>query len=162
MKEKHPFCVFFSLCRQWIIIRGRHVINAVMTKLNITAVILTLLVLAGCKKADVEGAVNELPISIYKTTTAGTTTQAAGITTTIGVTGNNLCWRLKSFNIKEVAARVYEIDATGTFPAGNPVCAEAVYYKDSAITIMPLSKGQHLLKFYNRGTLLKTDTVQVN
>lgn len=102
-------------------------------------------------------------LTITATTTPATASMEGNIVSSVRCVGPNLCYKFKTFEVKETAAREFEIRAKGTFPSGeNVVCAQAIYSVDTTVSIKPTTTGQYTLRFYNGTTLFKTDVVQVN
>jgi hypothetical protein len=75
--------------------------------------------------------------------------------------GPDLCYRFAYFTVNPQQFLI-DIHAIGTFPT-NPVgCAQAIYYKDTTLSLQPNVAGKYVLRFYNGSQLFKSDTVNVN
>jgi hypothetical protein len=100
-------------------------------------------------------------LAIAQTTTSKTTTLAQGITSSIKVSGPDLCYRFAYFTVNQQQLFV-DVHAFGTYPVKPTACAQAIYYKDTTLSIPTNTAGQYILRFYNNNQLFKADTVQVN
>jgi hypothetical protein len=121
-------------------------------------------VVSGCKKnTGLDTVVVDL--TIISTNTPPAATQGHNILSNIKCSGTDLCYKFLRFDIKETGTRQFEIKVKATYPnskKGDIVCAQAIYYVDTSITINAATKGQYILNFYNNNTLFKADTIQVN
>ncbi|WP_462253295.1 hypothetical protein [Ferruginibacter sp.] len=123
------------------------------------------IVLSSCKKTTYEPDTVIVDISIISTNTPSNQVQGQHIVSNVKCAAPDLCYRFLNFEIKETANRTFEINANGTYTnakKGDVICAQAVYYKDTTVSIFTPVKGQYILKFYNNKALFKSDTVQVN
>jgi hypothetical protein len=100
-------------------------------------------------------------LTITQTTTPKTSTQGHGITSAIKVSGPDLCYRFAYFTVNQQQLYV-DVHAFGTYPIKAAACAQAIYYKDTTLSIPTNTSGQYILRFYNNNQLFKADTVQVN
>jgi hypothetical protein len=121
-------------------------------------------VLVGCTKEAVETTDDDNLVDLHFTATNTQPVQSenGNIVSRVQCSAPNLCYKLVRFNIKETAPRQYEIRAKGSYPEGNPVCAQAIYQVDSTVSINAPARGQYILRFYRNQSLFKADTVQVN
>lgn len=113
-------------------------------------------VAAGCKKNSNEPDTVVVDLTIISTTTPTTATQGQNIISNVRCSGPDLCYKFLRMDVKESGTRQFEIKAKATYPnskKGDIVCAQAIYYVDSSITINATTKGQYILKFYNSNTL---------
>lgn len=68
-----------------------------------------------------------------------------------------------NFEVKETAARQYDIRAKGFYNNINyEFSFPVVMTFDATLSIRPTATGQYLLRFYSSSQLVQTDTVQVN
>lgn len=130
-----------------------------------------LLLATGCTKHSPETASSDRQqhtedTAGYLTISAATAPASASlegsIVANVHCTGPNLCYRFQAFEIKETAAREFEIRAKGKVPGQGNICAQAIYGIDTTVSIKPTMLGQYTLRFYNGATLFKTITVLVN
>lgn len=117
--------------------------------------------LFACLKSNTPG-LNIVDLGFSKANTIQTTTTAQGINSDVTCVGADLCYAFSHFEIRESAAKVYDIYAKGTHPGKEAICAQAIYTKDTIVRISTPLPGQYILKFYNPGGLFKADSVQVN
>jgi hypothetical protein len=69
----------------------------------------------------------------------------------------------RNFEVKETAARHYEIRAKGFYNNINyEISLPVVMTFDAMLSIQPTVAGQHILHFYSSSQLVQADTVQVN
>jgi hypothetical protein len=121
--------------------------------------------LSSCSKTTYEPDTVIVDLSIVSTNTPSTQVQGQHIVSNIKCSAPDLCYRFLNFEIKETANKIFEISAKGTYPnakKGDVICAQAIYYKDTTVSILTPVKGQYILKFYNNKAIFKSDTVQVN
>jgi len=118
------------------------------------------MLLFACDK-PIESDIQFVDLSIVQTTTPKTTTQNAGITSSIKVTGSDLCYNFAYFTVNNQHF-VVDIHAIGTYPTKPTACAQAFYYKETTLSVPTTASGQYVLRFYNGSQLFKSDTVQVN
>lgn len=107
-----------------------------------------------------EGTLGNLTISAVSAPAAASL--EGNIVANVRCTGPNLCYRFIAFEVKETAAREYDIRAKGNVPGPDAVCAQAVYVTDTTVHVKPTTAGLYTLRFYNGTALFKTETVQVN
>jgi len=100
-------------------------------------------------------------LSIVQTTTPKTGTVNQNIVTAIKVSGPDLCYRFAYFTVNQQQFLV-DIHAKGTYPTEPGACAQAIYYKDTTLSIPVNTAGSFILRFYNSAQLFKSDTVVVN
>jgi hypothetical protein len=122
--------------------------------------LLSAALLVSCDK-PVESDIQFVDLSFVQTTTPKTTTLNAGITSAVKVMGTDLCYNFGYFTVNKQQF-VVDVHAIGTYPTHPGACPQALYYKDTTLTIQTTSPGQHILRFYNGSQLFKSDTVQVN
>ncbi|HVK97095.1 MAG TPA: hypothetical protein VM368_04715, partial [Flavisolibacter sp.] len=91
-----------------------------------------------------------------------TTTTTAGITASVSVSGPNLCYSFKEFQVTTSEQKVYNIYAKGNVPGPNDICAQAIYRKDTTLHVATPAPGKYVLNFQNPNGLFRSDTVQVN
>ena len=123
--------------------------------------LILIFLLAGCVTPVGDGR-RVVDLIINSTNTPKTTSVLQGITSDIRVNGADLCYKFEYFEVKNPSNLIFEINAKGSFPEGNPVCAQAIYSKDTIVRIQPPVPGTYVLKYYNGNTLFKSDTVTVN
>lgn len=123
-----------------------------------------LLFLAACEKTNTTPDPVLADLIFVKTTTGIIQPQQGTIVSQAKAYGPDLCYKFSKFDIKETAAREFEIRAKATNAGDKPgtACAQAIYYVDTTCKINAAVKGKYLLHFYNKDQLFKTDTVQVN
>lgn len=100
-------------------------------------------------------------LNIVQTTTPKTATQNGGIVSNIKVMGTDLCYNFAYFTVDKQQF-IANIHAIGTYPNRPTACPQALYYKDTTLTLPTTTSGQYVLRFYNASQLFKSDTVQVN
>ena len=122
--------------------------------------LLTTVSVIACDK-PVESDVRLVDISIAQTTTPKTTTQSVGITCAVTVMGPDLCYNFAYFTVNKQQT-VVDIHAVGTYPTRPGACPQAIYYKDTTLSVPTTAPGQYVLRFYNGSQLFKSDTVLVN
>lgn len=120
-----------------------------------------IILLSGCVTPVGDGK-RIVDLIINRTNTPKTTSLSQGITSEIRVNGADLCYQFEYFEVKNTSNLIFEINAKGSYPEGNPVCLQAIYTKDTTVRIQPPATGTYILKFYNGNSLLKSDTVIVN
>ena len=117
--------------------------------------------LFACVKSNTLG-LNIVDLGFSKANTVPTATVVQGIHSDVTCVGANLCYAFAHFEIRQSAARVYDIYAKGTHPGKEAICAQAIYTKDTTVRISTPLPGQYILRFYNSTELFDEDTVQVN
>lgn len=100
-------------------------------------------------------------LSIVQTTTPKTGTVNQNIVSTVKVSGPDLCYNFAYFTVNKQQFLI-DVHAIGTYPTKQGACPQAIYYKDTTLTIPLTTAGQYLFRFYNGTQLFKSDTVQVN
>lgn len=127
--------------------------------------VIVMLSLAACTKAAKvnQGAIIA-DLDIKTTATPASVSQGQTIVSRVLSSGLNLCYKFSHFEISKTGERQFTIRSKATFPdaqKSDVVCAEAIYYKDTTLSIQTDVKGQYLLHFYNKDQLFKTDAVVV-
>lgn len=122
--------------------------------------LLSIVVTVGCEKEDADDA-NFIDLNIIKTETPKTTSLGQAVVSKMTVSGPDLCYKFRRTDVKAEGSNRYVVRAIGTYPKGNPVCAQAVYTADVSIDITPSIKGTYYLEFVQHDRRIKTDTVLV-
>lgn len=115
--------------------------------------------LIACKKEH--NALSEIDLIIYQTHTTGTIQLGQPITSSVRYYYGS-CDGIKRLDITNSNNNTIAIKVKGNKPPAGTACADEVFSKDTTLSIPATSKGQYILKFYNRDELFKADTVQVN
>ena len=126
-----------------------------------TFLLLAALVFAGCD-TPVGDTLRIVDLTITKTTTPKISNVENGITSQVTCSGNNLCYNFLHFTVSKQTANVFDIRAKGTYPDGDPICAMAIYSKDTTLKLSTPTAGEYVVRFYNGDNLFKSDTMQVN
>jgi hypothetical protein len=100
-------------------------------------------------------------LSIVQTTTPKTGTVNQNIVSNVKVSGPDLCYNFAYFTVNKQQFLV-DVHTIGTYPTKPGACLQAVYFKDTTLSIPVTEAGQYVLCFYNGTQLFKSDTVQVN
>lgn len=128
-------------------------------------VVVLMISLGACTKtAKVNQGEILVDLDIKTTTAPASVNLGQPIVARVLSSGLNLCYKFSHFEITKISERQFNIRSKGTFPdaqKGDVVCAEAIYYKDTTLSIPADVKGQYLLHFYNKNQLFKTDAVVV-
>lgn len=114
----------------------------------------------GCDKEE-QSDINEVELNIFKTETPKVVTLGQPILSRFIVSGPNLCYRFRRTIVAVQAGNRYSIRAIGTVPAGNPVCAQAVYEASATVDITPAARGTYILEFGQYDRMPTKDTVVV-
>lgn len=101
-------------------------------------------------------------LSIIETQAPATGTTGTNLRIPLRCSGSDLCYSFSHLDVQAVATRIYEIRTKGLYPCGPAICAQAIYYADTAVNIIPAAAGQYIFRFYNDQMLFKADTVIVN
>ena len=79
------------------------------------------------------------------------------------VIGPDLCYKFTHFQISNSKENQFDIYAKGTVPGPGQVCAQAIYRKDTTISIAKPAPGTYVLNFWNPDNqLFKSETVTIN
>ena len=79
------------------------------------------------------------------------------------VVGPNLCYKFTHFEVGNSKQNQFDIYVKGTVPQPGQVCAQALYQKDTTISITKPAPGTYILNFWNpKNQLFKSETVTVN
>jgi len=122
--------------------------------------LLILFNLLACDK-PIESDIRFTELSIVQTNTPPTGTINQNIVSTIRVSGPDLCYRFAYFTVNQQQLLV-DIHAIGTYPTKPTGCAQAIYNKDTTLSVPARTAGKYVLRFYNGNQLFKSDTVLVN
>jgi len=122
--------------------------------------LLTVLLLTACDKPILSDT-QLTDLNIVQTTTPKTGTANQNIVSMIKVSGPDLCYSFAYFTVNKQQFLV-DVHAIGTYPTKAGACPQAVYYKDTTLSLPLSSPGQYVLRFYNGTQLFKSDTVLVN
>jgi hypothetical protein len=114
-----------------------------------------------CTKEKDDG-LCQVNLTIISTQTPASVSAGSDISSLVKCSGSDLCYRFTHAAVKNVAPRVYEIRTLGTYPCKPAICALAIYYNESPVSIPTTVSGQYILRFFNGNTLFSTDTVAVN
>lgn len=116
--------------------------------------------LVACKKEHKTS--EEKDLIIHQTNTAAHIPLGQPITSSVAYYYGP-CDGLKGIEITPSSGTTFEIRIKGyRQPEGVIACADVIFSKDTTLSIPVTSKGQYILKFYNRNEVFKSDTVQVN
>lgn len=116
--------------------------------------------LFACDK-PVESDTQFTELNIVQTNTPANVTVNQSIVSSIKVMGPDLCYRFAYFTVNPQQFTI-DIHAIGSYPTKPFGCAQALYYKDTTLSLQPNVAGKYVLRFYNSSQLFKADTVQVN
>jgi len=122
-------------------------------------VLLTALLFA-CDK-PVESDIQFTELSFAQTNTPANVTVNQNIVSSVKVTGPDLCYRFAYFTVNPQQFAI-DIHAIGSYPTKPLGCAQALYYKDTTLSVKVNTTGKYVLRFYNGSQLFKSDTVNVN
>ena len=122
--------------------------------------LMTIVTFVSCNQKN-DDEFNFVDLDIIKTETPKTVSLGQPVVSRITVSGPNLCYRFRRTNIASEAGNRYVVRAIGTFPEGDPVCAQAVYTEVVSVDITPSVKGTYYLDFQQYDRHIKTDTVVV-
>ena len=122
--------------------------------------LLTLFNLLACDK-PIQSGIRFTELSIVQTNTPLTGTINQNIVSTIRVSGPDLCYRFAYFTVNQQKL-LADIHAIGSYPTEPMGCAQAIYNKDTTVSVRATTAGKYVLRFYNGSQLFKSDTVQVN
>jgi len=100
-------------------------------------------------------------LSFVQTTTPSNVALNQSIVSQVKVSGSDLCYHFAYFTVSQQQFLV-DIHAKGTYPTKPGACPQAIYYKDTTISVPANTVGKYVLRFYNGDVLFKSDTVQVN
>jgi hypothetical protein len=140
-------------------------INLLMRQLFFSFLVLA--IFDSCVKNSSEPVPDTILIDmpIISTNTPATQIQGQDIVSNVRIAATNGCVLFSRIDIKEIAIRQFDIRAKATFPYrkdGEIACTAIYYTVDTTARINTISKGQYILRFYNKNLLFKSDTVQVN
>lgn len=101
-------------------------------------------------------------LAIMSTTTPKIIKIGDIVTSKISCQLPNSCYTFSGFQVMEVGNNSLAIRAKGRNIAkeGTP-CADVIVPVDTVIKLKPIITGKIILKFYNKETLFKSDTVEV-
>jgi hypothetical protein len=122
--------------------------------------LLTTFFIVACDK-PVESDIQFTELSFTQTNTPATTTLGQNILSSVRVSGSDLCYGFAYFTVNQQQF-LTDIHAIGTYPAKPTYCPQALYHKDTTLSIPANAAGKYILRFYNGSQLFKADTVQVN
>ncbi len=125
--------------------------------------ILALTVLS-CEKQNSE-LKNEFESDLsFQSVTAVTEGDANGkIEAAATLVGPNLCYTFTHFEVSTTRPNQFDIYAKGNVPTQSQICAQAIYQKDTTLSIAKPARGTYVLNFWNPGNkLFKSETVIVN
>ena len=101
-------------------------------------------------------------LSIIETQAPATGIVGSNLRIPLRCSGSDLCYSFSHLDLQAIAPRIYEIRTKGWYPCQPAICAQAIYYADTAVNIIPPAAGQYIFRFYNDQLLFKADTVIVN
>jgi len=127
---------------------------------TVNFLMLIVFTLVACDK-PIESNIGFTELNIIQTNTPATGTINQNIVSTIRVSGPDLCYRFAYFTVNQQQLLV-DIHAIGTHPTEPMGCAQAIYNKDTTLSIPATTAGKYVLRFYNGSQLFKSDTLQVN
>jgi hypothetical protein len=127
---------------------------------TIYVLLLTAFLMIACDK-PIESDIGFTDLDIVQTTTPATGPVNQNIVSAIKVSGPDLCYHFAYFTVNKQQFLV-DIHAIGTYPTTPGACPQAIYYKDTTLTLPLTTAGKYILRFYNGTQLFKSDTVQVN
>lgn len=79
------------------------------------------------------------------------------------IVGPNLCYAFTHFEVSSKNQNQYDIYVKGRVPQPGQICAQALYTKDTTVTISKPTPGTYILNFWNpNNQLFKSETVIVN
>lgn len=116
--------------------------------------------LSACDK-PIESDTQFTELSFVQTNTPANALVNQNIVSSVRVAGADLCYRFAYFTVNPQQSFV-DIHAIGSYPTKAYACAQAIYYKDTTLSIRATATGKYVLRFYNGSQLFKSDTVQVN
>ncbi len=77
--------------------------------------------------------------------------------------GPNLCYTFTHFEVSNTRQNQFDIYAKGNVPVQGQICAQAIYRKDTTVSITRPAPGTYVLNFWNPDDkLFKSETVTVN
>ena len=122
--------------------------------------LLTMFLVIACVK-PVDSDIQFKDLNFVQTNTPTTGTVNQNIVSNVRVSAPDLCYRFAYFTVNQQQLLV-DIHAKGTYPTEPKACAQAIYNKDTTLSIPATTAGKYILRFYNGSQLFKSDTVQVN
>jgi len=125
-----------------------------------SVLLLALVLLIACDK-PIESDIQFTDLSFVQTATPANVALNQNIVTSVKVMGPDLCYGFGYFTVNKQQFLV-DIHAIGTYPTKPGACPQAIYYKDTTLSIPADAAGKYVLRFYNGTQLFKSDTVQVN
>lgn len=127
---------------------------------GLSFIVLIAALLFACDK-PVESDFSFIELSFVQTNTPSNVAANQNIVSSVRVSGPDLCYRLEYFTVN-VQQYLVDIHAIGSYPAKSGGCAQAIYYKDTTLSVPANVAGKYVLRFYNGNQLFKSDTVNVN
>lgn len=127
---------------------------------TVCLLLLTSFFIIACDK-PIESDTQFTELSFTQTNTPVAATLGQNILSSVRVSGSDLCYRFAYFTVNQQQFLV-DIHAIGTYPAKPTYCPQALYHKDTTLSIQTNAVGKYVLRFYNGDQLFKSDTVQVN
>ena len=124
--------------------------------------ILFLIAILSCKKDLNDNCLNEVSMRIEYTVVPGTSVSNSSFKVRLGVTGDNLCYKLKRTDVLPKPNNVFEVRPIGTFPCKPGACADALYHAADTVTIATTIPGTYRVDFYSNNSLISSNTVHVN
>lgn len=127
---------------------------------TISFFVLIAALLFACDK-PIESDTQFTELSFVQTNTPASVTVNQKIVSAVKVAAPDLCYRFAYFTVNQQQFLV-DVHAIGDYPTKANGCAQAIYYKDTSLSITPTAVGKYVLRFYNGNQIFKSDTVNVN
>lgn len=113
-----------------------------------------------CTKENNDAPQGDLMFHSVALVTEGVASGEIKATATVG--GPNLCYSFTHFQVTNAKQNQFDIYAKGTVPGPNQMCAQALYKKDTTVTVAKPAPGTYIINFWNpKNQLFKSDTVTV-
>jgi hypothetical protein len=130
------------------------------TMKTVCLLLVTSFFIIACDK-PIESDTQFTELSFVQTNTPANVALNQNITSSVKIMGPDLCYHFAYFTVNPQQFSV-DIHAIGTYPTKPAACPQAIYYKDTTLSIQTNMVGKYVLRFYNGVQLFKSDTVQVN
>ncbi|HEY0060298.1 MAG TPA: hypothetical protein VGB56_14270 [Flavisolibacter sp.] len=118
----------------------------------------------GCNKQDPESSIQlKSDLIFHSVNIISQGAHEGSIQAAATVVGPDLCYKITHFQISNSKGNQFDIYAKGTVPGPGQVCAQAIYRKDTTVSIARPAPGKYVLNFWNPDNqLFKSETVTVN
>jgi hypothetical protein len=113
-----------------------------------------------CEKDLIDNCITDLTITETAPPASGTVGNDLRIPLTCS--GADLCYSFSSLEITNPEPRRYHVRTKGIRPCGPAICAQAIFYADTAVHITPPVAGQYIFQYFTADTEVAADTVTVN